>query len=192
MLLRDRVVASAAFLTLAALTRETMLLAAIGAIAYVWHKRRRVPGVFIVPFVATGAWWFFVRAQLGHLDEGVQDTQALGLPFKGFFEAAEIWMSNPGSEVDLMMGVLLLVSSILVAVRAVRDRSLLGLMAAGFVGLAVLMVEGVWRFYFDASRALVPVITVYILTVAASRKRLRHPNPVHEAPMEPAGQRPPG
>lgn len=186
MLLRDRVVASAAFLTLAALSRETMLLAAIGAIAYVWHKRRRVPGVLIVPFVATGAWWVFVRARLGHLDEALQDTQALGLPFKGFFEAGEIWLSTPGSEVDLMMGVLLLASSILVAFRAVRDRTLLGLMAAGFVALAVLMVEGVWRFYFDASRALVPVITVYILTVAASRKLQKRSKPVLDTPAEPA------
>jgi hypothetical protein len=29
----------------------------------------------------------------------------------------------------------------------------------------------VWRFYFDASRALVPVITIYVLTVTASRQR---------------------
>jgi hypothetical protein len=184
LLLRDRVVASAAFLTLAALTRETMLLATIGAIAYLWHTRRRVPGVFVVPFVATGAWWLFVRAKLGHLDEGIQDTEALGLPFKGFFDALETWLATPGSEVDVMMGVLLLVSSILVAFRAVKDRSLLGLMAAGFVVLAVLMVEAVWRFYFDASRALVPVLTVYILSVAASRKLLTSSESPLNEPVE--------
>jgi hypothetical protein len=186
LLLRDRVVASAAFLTLAALTRETMLLATIGAIAYLWHTRRRVPGVFVVPFVATGAWWLFVRAKLGHLEEGIQDTEALGLPFKGFFDALETWLATPGSEVDVMMGVLLLVSSILVAFRAVKDRSLLGLMAAGFVVLAVLMVEAVWRFYFDASRALVPVLTVYILSVAASRKLQKSAESPLDAPVEPA------
>jgi hypothetical protein len=186
LLLRDRVVASAAFLTLAALTRETMLLATIGAIVYLWHTRRRVPGVFVVPFVATGAWWLFVRAKLGYLGEGIQDTEALGLPFKGFFDALETWLATPGSEVDVMMGVLLLVSSILVAFRAVKDRSLLGLMAAGFVVLAVLMVEAVWRFYFDASRALVPVLTVYILSVAASRKLLKSSEAPLDASVEPA------
>ena len=170
-LLRERLGVSVFFLTLAALTRETMLLATVGAIVYVWHKKRSVPKVLFVPFVASAAWWLYVRLQLGHLDESVQDTQALGLPFKGFYEAFQIWISEPGSEVDLIVGIVLLVVSVLVAIRAVTDRSLLGLMGAGFVLLAVLMVEGVWRFYFDASRALVPVITIYVLTVSASRQR---------------------
>ena len=171
LLIRQRLALSVVFLTLAALTRETMLLATVGAIAYVWHEKRSVPKVFAVPFVATGVWWLYVRLKLGHLDESVQDTKALGLPFKGFYEAFQLWISDPGSEVDLIMGIVLLVVSILVAIRAVTDRSLLGLMGAGFVLLALLMVEGVWRFYFDASRALVPVITIYILTVTASRQR---------------------
>ena len=46
-------------------------------------------------------------------------------------------------------------------------------MAAGFVLVAVLMAGGVWRFYFDASRALVPVITVYVLAVMSSIKASR-------------------
>jgi hypothetical protein len=148
-----------------------MLLATVGAIAYVWHQKRSVPKAFALPFAASAVWWLYLRLRLGHLDESVQDTKALGLPFKGFYEALQIWISDPGSEVDLIVGIVLLVVSVLVAIRAVTDRSLLGLMGAGFVLLAVLMVEGVWRFYFDASRALVPVITIYVLTVTASRQQ---------------------
>jgi hypothetical protein len=171
--LRERTVLAVSFLTLSALSRETMILATIGAIAYLWHTRRRVPVAYAIPFVATAAWWVYVRVRLGGLESGLQDTQALGLPFKGFYEALQTWLSTPGAEVDMMMGILLMVTSILVALRALKNRSLLGLMTAGFGLIAVLMVEAVWRFYFDASRALIPVVTVYVLTVAASRQDLK-------------------
>jgi hypothetical protein len=46
------------------------------------------------------------------------------------------------------------------------------------------MVEAVWRFYFDASRALVPVLTVYILSVAASRKLLTSSESPLNEPVE--------
>jgi hypothetical protein len=171
--LRERTGLAVAFLTLSALSRETMILATVGVMAYLWHTRRRVPIAYVVPFAATAAWWLYVRARLAGLESGLQDTQALGLPFKGFYEAFQIWLSTPGAEVDMMMGILLLVASILVAGRALKNRSLLGLMTAGFGLIAVLMVEPVWRFYFDASRALIPVVTVYVLTVAASRRAFR-------------------
>ena len=181
MLLRERINASVAFFTLAVLTCETMLLAVVGAIAYTWHKKRSVPKAFAVPFIATGLWWLYLRAQLGHLGESVQDTKAIGLPFKGFYEAMQIWLSDPGSTVDMLMGIVLLAVSVLVVIRAIRNPNLLWSMGAGFVLLAVLMVEGVWRFYFDASRALVPVITIYLLAAPAPRRRrgeLAEPIPV--------------
>ena len=44
-------------------------------------------------------------------------------------------------------------------------------MTAGFSLVALLMVQEVWRFYFDASRALVPLMTVYVLATAVSLAR---------------------
>jgi len=169
-LMRRRYLAGAVFLSLAALSRETMILAAIGAIVYIWRSERRVPWVLGLPFVTSAAWWFYLRTQIGYLDSGIQDVAAVGIPFNGFYDAFQLWLSRPDRTIDMMMGVILLVVSLLVVKHAWRRPSLLGYMTAGFALVAVTMVGDVWKFYFDASRALAPVITAYILMVPAAAK----------------------
>lgn len=169
-LLRDRYMASAVFLTLAALSRESMILCAIGAVLFAWRGQRTVPKVLAMPFVASALWWLYVRFRLGYLEDGLQDTKAIGVPFKGFVEAIQTWVSEPGNTIDMILGVSLMVIAFLVAWRGWRYRSALGYLAGGFVVIAVLMVEGIWLNYFDASRALAPIITAYILMVPASTK----------------------
>ena len=171
-LMRRRYVAGAVFLSLAALSRETMILAAIGAIVYIWKTERKVPWVLGLPFVTSAAWWLYLRAQIGHLDGGVQDVKAIGIPFKGFYDAVQLWLTRPDRTVDMMFGVILLVVSLLIVKHAWQRPSLLGYMTAGFALVAVSMVGDVWKFYFDASRALAPVITVYILMVPAALKQV--------------------
>jgi hypothetical protein len=161
--LREQTGPAVTFLTLAALTRETMILATVGAIAFIWHEKRSVPWAYSLPFVASGVWWAYLHMRLAGIDTALQDTQAIGPPLKGFVDAMQRWLAEPGREVDLAMGVLLLVLSVSIAWRAVRHRNLLLLMTAGFSLISVLMVKEVWNFYFDASRALVPLVTVYIL-----------------------------
>ncbi len=179
---RRRPVVGAVCLTLAALSRETMILAAIGAVAYLWKSQRRVHPSLAMPFVASAAWWVYLRSQIGYLDTTVQDVQAVGLPFKGFYDALQRWLSRPETADDMLIGAVLLLVSVLVAWHAWRRPSLLGYMTAGFALVAVTMVGDVWKFYFDASRALAPVITTYVLTAPAWRR-----NSVHEEmPIAPA------
>ena len=174
--LRGRTGLAVTFLTLAALTRETMILATVGAIAFIWYEKRSVPWSYSIPFAASGVWWVYVHTRLAGIDTALQDTQAIGPPLKGFVDAMQRWLAEPGSEVDMAMGVLLLVLSVAIAWRALRHRSLLLLMAAGFSLVSVLMVEQVWHFYFDSSRALVPLMTVYILASADLLRRDRLEN----------------
>jgi hypothetical protein len=169
--LKERTGLAITFLTLSALTRETMILATVGVVAYLWVEKRKVSWLYAVPFVALGAWWAYLRLRLADLGGSLQDTQAIGAPFSGFIEAVEGWLDRPGMQVHIGMGVLLLVISLFIAVRAVRQRDILLSMTAGFALLAVVMAEPVWRFYFDSSRALVPIITVYVLATAASISR---------------------
>ena len=96
---------------------ETMILATVGAIAYLWREKRSVPWAYAVPFVASGAWWVYLRFRLAVLDSGLQDTQAIGPPLKGFIDAVKLWTTQPGSEADMAMGALLLVISVFVAWR---------------------------------------------------------------------------
>jgi hypothetical protein len=175
-LLRERYLATAILLTLAALSRESMLLCALGAALYIWRTKRVVPKVLALPFVASAAWWLFLRSRLGYLETGLQDTKAIGVPFKGFIEAIQTWLSQPGNAIDMILGVSLMVIAFLVAWRGFRNSDMLGYLAGGFLIIAVLMVEGIWLNYFDASRALAPVITAYILMVPASRIKRVEPS----------------
>jgi hypothetical protein len=173
MLMRRRYTAGAVFLSLAALSRETMIIAAVGAIAYIWKNERKVPPVLGLPFVTSAIWWLYLRSQIGYLDSGVQDVAAVGVPFKGFYDAVLRWLARPDSSVDMMFGVVLLVVSLLIVKHAWKTPTLLGYMTAGFALVAVTMVVDVWKFYFDASRALAPVMTVYVLLVPAAAKAAR-------------------
>ncbi len=164
-LTRRRYAIGAILLAGAALSRETMILAAVGAIAYIWKTERKMHPVMLVPFAACAVWWLYLRSRIGYLDAGIQDVQALGFPFKGFVEAMGLWLTTPGMLDDLLVGVVLLTLSLLIAWHAWRRPTLLGYMTAGFAFVAITMVADVWKFYFDASRALAPVITVYILSV---------------------------
>lgn len=170
---RRRPVMGSVLLTLAALSRETMILAAIGAVVYMWRTEKRVHPSMAAPFLASIAWWIYLRSRIGYLDSTVQDIQAVGVPFRGFYDAVQRWMTRPETLVDLLMGVVLLVVSLLVAWHAWRRPSLLGYMTAGFALIAVTMVGDVWKFYFDASRALAPVITTYVLMVPAGNREQR-------------------
>jgi len=166
--LKDRLWPAAGFLTIAVLSRETMLIGAAGLALFVLWKQRRVPWILAYPVVAVGVWWLYVHWRL---QEGLaQDTQALGLPFVGFFEAFGRWLDTPGSTIDLLIGTILIVISLAVLVRSVRSPTALGWAVGGFALLGIMLSEPVWFRYFDSSRALAPVLTAYLLLVPASIK----------------------
>jgi hypothetical protein len=167
--IRDRPAATAAALAVAALSRETMLLGAVGLIVYWYWERRRVPVVLAAPFVAVFGWWSYVHWRLA--DGLAQDTQAVGPPLQGFIEAARGWLTTPNSLADALIGFVLLFASIAIAVRAVRTPTALGAAVAGFALLALILSEPVWARYFDSARALAPVLTAYVLLATARLKQ---------------------
>lgn len=172
LLFRKHYLGAAVLITCSALSRETMLLGALGAAMYYWRNEKRIPFVFSLPFVAVAAWWVYLRAVIGDLGSELQDTRAIGLPFNGFVEAISSWLTH-GLALDLVMGVVLMGASLVILWKTLRRPSALGYMTAGFALIAILMVEGVWLRYFDASRALAPVITTYILLAPSYRSSHR-------------------
>ncbi len=166
LVLKGRVGDAAIALTFAALTRETMLIGAIGLALYWYRSERTIPWVLLTPFAAVLAWWGYVHWRLNEALS--QDTQALGLPFQGFLEAFQRWVSEPQRLPDLLMGVLLLAVAVGLVVRAVKHPSALGSAVVGFAVLGLLLSEPVWYRYFDSSRALAPVLTAYLILVPAS------------------------
>lgn len=157
-------------LTVAALSRETMLLSVMGVIAYYVWRDRKLPDVRLAfPFVAVGGWWVYLRVRL---EAGAtQDLQAVDLPFAGFIGALNRWMSAPDPGVDILMGFLILALCFVVLYRTFKAPTLLGAAVAGIALLGLLMSEPVWYRYFDSSRAVAPVFTAFVLmTVTRSSK----------------------
>lgn len=152
-------------LSLAALSRETMLIAAIGLAAFYWHKNRRPVWILTLPVIAVALWWVYLHWRL---EDGLaQDTQALDLPFVGFGKAFVGWLNTPGSTIDLAVGSILLIIAVVTLIRSTRTPTALGWAASGFALLGVFMSEPVWERWFDSTRALAPVLTTYILLVSS-------------------------
>jgi hypothetical protein len=163
--MQNRPLGAAVALSISALSRETMILGAIGLVVFWYWKRRTIPKVMAMPFLAVAAWWLYVHWRL---DDGVlQDTQAIGPPFQGFIEAFRGWLTTPNSLPDALIGCVLLFASLAIAVRTVRRPTALGSAVAGFALLAILLSEPVWARYFDSARALAPVLTAYVLLATA-------------------------
>lgn len=156
--------AAGTLFTLAVLARETMLLCVIGWVLYELLSRRKLHWEMFVPFAAVAAWWVYLRWRIGYLADDVQDVRALGRPVDGFVGAFQDWVSQSGRVDDLAVGVVLVLICCFFLYLAVVRRSLIPLMAAMFGLVGMLMVEEVWAHYFDSTRALTPLVTLFFLS----------------------------
>jgi hypothetical protein len=168
LILKDRVGYAVLLLTLAALSREAMLLAAFGCAWWLWRQRgasRKAIMVAAVPIVGVMLWALYLRWRIGW-DAGVSQVEEIGWPFIGFAQAMETWVGDP---LSLAIGIVLVALLMVYAIRAFVSRELVGWAFLGFVGLGVLFTEQVWSNYFDITRAVAPVITAFVLLIVASR-----------------------
>lgn len=149
------------FLCLAVLSREAMLIAAVGSAFWIWRIKKEPPQAVmavVVPVAAAGLWAIYLRLRLGW-DAGVSEVEEIGLPFVGFGRAFSGWVRQPS--LDLVIGLTIIVLTFFFARRALKYRHLLGLAFVGFVVLGILFTEQVWKSYFDISRAVAPLLTAY-------------------------------
>src|SRR5690606_9918759 len=103
-------------------------------------------------------------------DGVVQDLQALDIPLRGFMKVMSGWLGVPGKGVDITIAVLLLLICGYVVYRAIKTPTLLNSAAAGVAVVAFVMSEPVWP-YLDATRALSPVLTAFVLMVLTKEER---------------------
>ncbi len=100
--LRGRMRAGVAWLTLAALSREVMLVVAAGAAFAFWRRGERQALITLaVPLGAVIAWAVYLRLRIS-LNFGLSEVNEIGLPFAGFIQAFSSWIKDP---VDLVVGV---------------------------------------------------------------------------------------
>ncbi len=155
-------------LTAAALTREVMLLFALGLAVALWRVRgvRTAMGALLFPAGAVTGWWLYLSVRLGHLAAmpAVQEID-VSYPFAGLADAARHRWEGP---LDLVFGGLLVAVLVFFTIRVLERPTYLGWGSLGFVALAAVLSGQVWGRYFDISRALAPVLTAYVVTLFTS------------------------
>ena len=148
-------------LAAAALTREVMLVAALGAAWWLWKQgRRRIAlATVLIPASVVGVWALYLRLRL---DGDQESVGVVGLPLVGLAKAVPEWMGDP---VALLAGFGMILLLVLYTRQVFRSQSLLGWTFLGFIPLAILFTDMVWVNWFDFTRVIAPVITAFVLLV---------------------------
>lgn len=167
MFMRGRWGPGVVLLSIAALSREAMLIAAAGSALWYWMSRRRKTAALtaIIPGLVVASWAGYLRLRIGSAAV-ISEVQEIGWPFVGVVEAFDSWVRSP---VDLVTGVTVLALFVLFTRRVIISRHLVGWAFVGFVVLGLVFTEQVWHSYFDITRAIAPVITSFILLVFLGR-----------------------
>ncbi|HJQ95476.1 MAG TPA: hypothetical protein VJ935_07200 [Acidimicrobiia bacterium] len=180
---RDHAVPAIVMFTAAGLAREVMLVCALGSAVWLWSEGRRRLAIAVagVPGLVLAGWTIYLIYRLGSDDTS---ASAVGLPFVGVVGAMKAWLDDP---VALTAGVCVIVLLILFCSRWARSLTPLGWTFIGFVPLAALLTEKVWREVYDFSRALAPLITAAVLLVFVETRgdRRRQPSRQHMARTPP-------
>lgn len=158
---KGRVGWAVGLLSLSALTREVMLVAAVGTAVWLWcgGKRRIALWHAAIPLVSVVTWAVYVRLRLPGNE--VVEVQEIGPPFSGIIGAFGTWLDYPA---HLAVGTAVLLLLLLFSLHMIRGRSdALGYASMGFVAVAVLLTQQVWEASFDITRAVAPVITALIV-----------------------------
>ena len=172
----DRIPLAAAAFVGAALTREVMAIF-IGFIALIWLIRRKVvPWAVSVPAaVAILVWGVYIRLQID-LPPGVDQVRELTpVPFSGVVEA---FQTGEGVAADFLVIGVFVVLIFLVPYRAWRSDVYLTWGAVGFAVLGPFLTVFVWQKSFDISRALAPLVTVFVVELFLARNRRLAEKPV--------------
>jgi hypothetical protein len=152
----------------AALSREVMLLFAIGVFVLWWLEERRfVWRIVTVPLLATVGWYAYVWYRLVDISGVGGKTSNFAPPFVGIVEAFRSWFRDP---IDLLVNLVLLLIVVAFVPLALRSRLPLAWGALPFMALAIVLSVEVLREPFNFSRALAPVFTaIPFLVVLPSR-----------------------
>lgn len=151
----------------AVLARETMVLVAIGAFAFIWFTDRR-PRLSLVagPVGVAGLWWLVVRKQLQSLPWPTSD-KTLDIPFRGIWLGLSNWLSTGG--LNLALGVLVLFCAVVILASAVVRPSLLSWGTAGFVPLLMILNPAITVGGLNITRAMAPVVSAAVVLVLGRR-----------------------
>ena len=149
----------------AVLARETMVLVAIGAFAFVWFRDRRRPGWL----VAGPRGWALVAVGSPALGESSQPDRSrnAGGALRGLWTGISNWISTGG--LNLALGVLVVFCAAVIVASSLLRPSLLAWATVGFVPLMLILHPAVTIGGLNITRAVAPVVSAALVLVFGRR-----------------------
>lgn len=170
-LVTDRTWAAALLFAAAALSRESMLVFAVGVFVLLWLEHRTfLWRIVSMPLLAMAAWHIYIRLQLAGVSGVGVRLENFAPPFVGLWQALHYWAMEASA---LVAGMAILVIVVAFTVLAIRSRLPIAWGALPFVGLATILSVYTWRYPLDIARAMAPVFTAapFLLAVPERDER---------------------
>jgi hypothetical protein len=166
-LVSDRTSLASALFAAAALSREVMVVFAMGVFILWWLDRRELPWrLVITPLVAMVVWDIYLEMRLAGVPGVGDGPKAFAPPFVGMLQAFRSWITRPS---DLPLDLAILAVIVAFVPLALRSRMSIAWGALPFIALATILSVNVWREPFDLTRALAPIFTAAAFLVAVPR-----------------------
>ena len=179
-LVSDRVGLASLLFAAAALSREVMVLFAIGVFVLWWLEERRFVWQIVgVPVLATAGWYVYLWDRLMGISGVGGRTANFAAPFVGIVESFRSWLKDP---IDLLVNLVLLSIVVALVPLTLRSRSPLAWGALPFIALATVLSVEVLREPFNLSRALAPVFTAIPFLIFGSKRAAMDADPLGRAP----------
>jgi hypothetical protein len=168
----ERITSASVLFAAATLSREVMLLFAVGVFILYLYRQRALWRIVLVPLVAMAIWYVYLRSRLAGVSGVGGGLQAFAPPFVGLSQAVRSWAREPD---DLVVSLMILVIVVTFTILALRSRLPIAWGALPFIALATTLSVYVWREPFDLSRALVPVFTAAPFLLVLARRETPPP-----------------
>jgi hypothetical protein len=151
-----------------ALSREVMVVFALGIFVLRLVEERRPPWrLVVVPAAALACWNVYLVARLAGISGAGGGPENFGAPFVGIVNAFAVWRTDVA---HLIVDVLIVAIVVLFVPLALRSRSPLAWGALPFPAIGIVLSANVWLGMFNFTRALAPVFTaIPFLFAPASR-----------------------
>jgi hypothetical protein len=153
-----------------ALSREVMVVFALGTFVLRWMEERRPPWRLItVPTAVLACWNVYLVARLAGISGAGGDLEYFSAPFIGIVDAFGVWTTDVR---HLIVDVLIVGIVVLFVPLALRSRSLLAWGALPFPVMGIVLSANVWLGMFNFTRALAPVFTAIPFLFAEAARTL--------------------
>lgn len=174
-LVTDKTWAATLLFAAGALSRESMLVFAVGVFVLQWLEHRGfLWRIVSVPLLALAAWHIYIRLRLAGVSGVGVRFENFAPPFVGMWQALQLWAMPPST---LVVGMAMLVIVVAFTVLAIRSRLPIAWGALPFVGLVTVLSVYTFSDPLDLARVLAPVFTAAAFLLAVpGRDEVVEPN----------------